>query len=106
MNYINSKRLFVAIIVLSLGFSAVSVQGKTLKNHISSAVFRLHVVANSNSAADQKLKLEVRNRIISETAELFSKAKNAEDAEKIANANLDFLKGICEDEISPRNGGI
>ena len=102
MNYINSKRLFVAIIVLSLGFSAVSVQGKTLKNHITSAVFRLHVVANSNSAADQKLKLEVRNRIISETAELFSKAKNAEDAEKIANANLDFLKGICEDEISRR----
>lgn len=99
MSYINSKRLFVAILAFSLALSCVSAQGKKFKNDISSAVFRLHVIANSDSKADQNLKLEVRNRIISETSQLFSKAKSADEAEKTANANLLFLKEICEDEV-------
>lgn len=100
MNYINSKKFFVVILLFSFALSCAQSCGAAAKEDISSAVFRLHVVANSDSKADQSLKLEVRNRIISEASALFSAAKTAGEAEKLAQANLSFLKEICEDEIS------
>lgn len=44
-------------------------------------VLRLHIIANSNSEADQAVKLLVRDRILSETTDIFSGAAGLADAE-------------------------
>ena len=43
-------------------------------------VLRLHILANSDSAADQALKLLVRDAVLRETGDLFSSAATLEEA--------------------------
>lgn len=100
MNYINPKRLFIVILIFSVALSCLAAYADSSKQDIASAVFRLHVIANSNSDADQALKLKVRDRIIKETTTLFSNAKTASEAEKIAKENAFYLKKICRSEIA------
>ncbi len=59
-----SKKLLIcclAILTLALTFSLLPVHGETA---IYDTVVRLHVVANSDSAEDQALKLKVRDSVI------------------------------------------
>lgn len=51
-------------------------------------VLRLHIIANSNSEADQAVKLLVRDRILSETTDIFSGAAGLADAEKKASERI------------------
>ena len=41
-------------------------------NEIRSETLRLHIIANSDSEADQELKLKVRDAVLSSTGELFA----------------------------------
>lgn len=66
---------------------------------ISDKVFRLHILANSDSKEDQELKLKVRDRVLKETSSLFKSAHCKEDAKKLALENIDNIKKIAEDEI-------
>ncbi len=66
---------------------------------ISDKVFRLHILANSDSKEDQELKLKVRDRVLKETSDLFKNAHCKEDAKNLALENIDNIKKIAEDEI-------
>ena len=66
-------------------------------------VLRLHILANSDSEADQELKLSVRDRVLEETGELFSGAENLEVAQTLARENLQKIEAVAKDEIS-KNG--
>ena len=61
-NYIKYIILFF-LLLLFISISAFSYVDAVSTN-ISDSVFRLHVIANSNSEADQELKLKIRDRII------------------------------------------
>ncbi len=63
-------------------------------------VLRLHILANSDSDADQKLKLRVRDRVLAETGELFSGAESLEKAQSLARDNLQKIEAAAKDEIS------
>lgn len=63
-------------------------------------VLRLHILANSDSDADQKLKLRVRDRVLAETGELFSGAESLEKAQSLARDNLQKIEDAAKDEIS------
>lgn len=76
---------------LVLGLFPVSGEEK-----VYDSVVRLHVLANSDSEADQELKLKVRDRIIEVTKELFSRAETREDAERIARSALSFIEREAE----------
>ena len=65
-NISNLKRFLVLIILFSIyvficAFSYVN----AVSANISNSVFRLHVIANSDSAEDQNLKYLVRDALIS-----------------------------------------
>ncbi len=90
------KSLCFAMAV-SLIFQFV-ILGQKCEN-IRDSVFRLHILANSDSDADQALKLMVRDRLLNETAHLFEGAKSEEDAIKISNENIDFLTSVAKEEI-------
>lgn len=51
-------------------------------------VLRLHILANSDSDADQAVKLRVRDAVLEETGDLFSAAGTLEEAEQAAEKNL------------------
>ena len=59
------KRFFIVIILFSLFvfISALSYVN-AVSEDISNSVFRLHVIANSDSEDDQSLKYKVREKVI------------------------------------------
>ena len=62
-------------------------------------VLRLHVIANSDSEEDQSLKLKVRDRILSETGDLFLTSTSYEGAVELTNEILPQIISFAEDEI-------
>ena len=62
-------------------------------------VLRLHVIANSDSEVDQSLKLKVRDRILSETGDLFLTSTSYEGAVELTNEILPQIISFAEDEI-------
>jgi len=67
---------------------------------IRSGVLRLHILANSDSDEDQRLKLAVRDRILS--LDLFSSghASSKEEAEKETAASLSEIEEAARAELS------
>ncbi len=99
MKYINKQRLILLCLIISFIFTMSLSYAKSAGRDISSSVFRLHIVANSDSSIDQALKLSVRDRILAETAHLFKDSKSAQESAKIAKANLDEICLIAQDEV-------
>ncbi len=66
---------------------------------ISNRVLRLHILANSDSAQDQALKLKVRDRILAECSGMLDSATNREQAETMVAENLEHIKTVAADEI-------
>lgn len=99
MKYINKTRFFSLFLTLTLLFLLILSYAKSVGKDISDAVVRLHVVANSNSAADQNLKLRVRDRIIKDTSDIFIQTQDSSNALQSAIDNLQYIKSVAEDEI-------
>lgn len=83
---------FCAVLFSMLGFTAQC-------ESIPDKVFRLHILANSDSAEDQALKLRVRDRILEESAGLMDGVSTREEAEAAAAQSLPKLQAAAEDEI-------
>lgn len=58
---------------------------------LAGQVLRLHVIANSDSAEDQALKLQVRDAVLSEAEALLPKGGGLADAEAALATHLDTL---------------
>lgn len=67
--------------------------------NISNKVLRLHILANSDSAEDQDLKLKVKNCFLENTADLFV-GKSLEENIKIAEDNISFIEKLCNECIT------
>lgn len=63
-------------------------------------VLRLHIIANSDNADDQNLKLEIRDEILSQSTDLFDTATDITTAKIIAEQRLSEFKEIAEQVIS------
>jgi len=68
-------------------------------NSIRNKVFRLHILANSDSPCDQELKLKVRDRLIVFADELFASSDCLETVETRAKQNTEKFKEKAEDEL-------
>lgn len=66
---------------------------------IQREVFRLHIIANSDSAQDQELKLRIRDRLLESTKQLFENAGSKQEAESLAAKHLSELARIAADEV-------
>ena len=87
--------------IISVACSFVNFSGKC--DNISNKVFRLHIIANSNSEEDQSLKLKVRDRSLKDFSGESSEAKNMHEAEILAKDNIERLRISAQDEVY-RNG--
>lgn len=85
----------VIILTCLVSMSRFNVSCQKIRND----VLRLHVIANSDSEDDQSLKLKVRDRILSETGDLFLASTSYEEAVELTNKILPQIIGVAEDEI-------
>jgi len=62
-------------------------------------LIRLHVLANSDSARDQALKLLVRDKILEEMNQKFSESKSLTDSRRIVLDNLSRIEAIAKEAL-------
>jgi stage II sporulation protein R len=89
------KKLSVLLNLLSLALvlTALPIRGEA---NIYSSVIRLHIIANSNTEADQEMKLFVRDRILAKCGEtLVTEGGNANDAMERLSCNGGLDGVLC-----------
>ena len=96
----NLKRFFLIFLLLFffMLFSIFS-YAKTVSTNLENNIFRLHILANSDSTQDQSLKLKVRDNIISYLEENCDNCKSKSDLINLTNSNLEILKTIAQNTI-------
>lgn len=62
-------------------------------------VLRVHILANSDSAADQSLKLHVRDKVLEECSDYFSGCDNKDEALRITRDHLSEIEALAAEEI-------
>ncbi len=66
-------------------------------------ILRLHIIANSDSSADQELKLKIRDRILEETSDVFANAESLSVAETKVQNELSHFSEIAN-QVIKENG--
>lgn len=104
MKKLKIGRIFVILILLSLFIliSAISYVD-AVSNNIADSVFRLHVIANSDSKEDQELKLKVRDELLSYMNIISKDSTNKQEAMQIANEHKEEFIQIAE-KVIKKNG--
>lgn len=103
LNFINFgfiKRFFVVLILFALFvfISALSYVN-AVSEDISNSVFRLHVIANSDSDEDQELKYKVRDEVLEYMNKISSDCSSKEEVINLAYEHQDEFKQIAEQVI-------
>lgn len=75
---------------------------KTSEN-ISNEVFRLHILANSDTNEDQTLKLKVRDEILNAGQNIFKSCQSLDEIIEVSKNNAEYFKSIAENCIK-QNG--
>ena len=104
MKKLKIGRIFVILILLSL-FILISTISyvDAVSNNIADSVFRLHVIANSDSKEDQELKLKVRDELLSYMNIISKDSTNKQEAMQIANEHKEEFIQIAE-KVIKENG--
>ena len=87
--------LLLAVFVFISAFSYAN----TVSDEIADSVFRLHVIANSDSDEDQNLKYKVRDALIEYKNSICSNTTSKEEAINIAKAHIDAFYDIANNVI-------
>lgn len=88
----------VVAVLLALGFlgnSAVLTRDRHELAYNQQNLVRLHVVANSDSRADQAIKLKVRDALLAETRRLFLEVREAEQALRLADEHRGAIAALA-----------
>lgn len=98
----SSKLKHIILIVLLLliycticAFSYVN----AISSNIQNSVFRLHVIANSDSAEDQSLKYIVRDKILEYMNTISNSSSTKQDIIVLTHNNMDEIQKIAENTI-------
>lgn len=70
---------------------------------VSNEVFRLHILANSDSDCDQNLKLKVRDAVLDYTKNIYKNADSITNAEKLTDENLQKIADKAK-KVVEKNG--
>ena len=89
------KRFYVAIVILLIAMMALSFLPVHGERAVYDTVVRLHVLANSDSEADQALKLKVRDAILEASAPLVRDCTTQAEAVEALTAHLPELEAAA-----------
>lgn len=96
----NFKRLLLLLVLLFIytficAFSYVN----AVSTNIQDSVFRLHVIANSDSDEDQNLKYIVRDKVLEYINSISTNESSKEEVIALANKNINEIQMIAENTI-------
>jgi len=91
--------VFLAVIIAAYTY----LYSTTTQRNIAQNVIRFHVLANSDSLADQNLKERVRHAVLEEFEEVLSANTNIEATRRLLTAKLPEMQAIAE-KIIARDG--
>lgn len=104
INFIKNPKLKMICILTTLLFIYTSIcaisYARTISSDIAESVFRLHVIANSDSNEDQNLKYKVRDKLIEYMNTLIPNCESKQEVLKVANEHINDFKKIALDTIS------
>lgn len=103
MNFMKNTKLKTFILLTFLLFLYVFISAQNyvtaVSSNLSEAVFRLHVIANSDTEEDQSLKLKVRDSLLNYMNDICSNCSTKEEAISIATEHKDDFQKIAEQTI-------
>ena len=85
----------VLIVCALCSFLPISDEAEIYENTI-----RLHVLANSDSEHDQRVKLAVRDAVLGEIAAVTEGAQTVEEAEALVSASLGYIREIAKKALA------
>ena len=98
------RHIFLLMLIFTVLFSAFFVEGIIDQQRtIASKIVRLHIIANSDRAEDQEVKLYVRDRVNTYLSELLSGVTDKKEAVEKINGNTAEIIGIAADALSECN---
>lgn len=103
MNFMKKEKIKKVILLTLLLFIYVFISAKSystaVSTNLSTAVFRLHVIANSDSNEDQALKLKVRDSLLKYMNSICADCSTKEEAISIAIQHENEFQKIAEQTI-------
>lgn len=87
---------FGLVCAIVLSFARFEIRCDELRE----GILRLHILANSDSAADQQLKLKVRDKVLKVTADDLSRADSIDEAIKIAKEDMEMITAAAAEVIN------
>lgn len=107
LNFIKSPKMKMTIIltfllIIYIAICAIS-YAQTISTDISNSVFRLHVIANSDSKEDQDLKYKVRDSLLKYMNSICSNCSSKQEAINIVEEHKDNFKEIALQTIKENN---
>lgn len=88
--------VFLAFVIIFSVFTPVV----TMSEDISNKVFRLHIIANSDSDEDQNLKLKVRDKVLLISNEIYEDCNSTLSAINVTNNNIDYIRNTSQRVIA------
>lgn len=92
---IEASILIALIICCAINITAFSKQCDNIRDKM----LRMHVIANSDSEADQALKLKVRDAVLAEGKEIFDGSVTADQAEEKILPHIEKLRQTALDTV-------
>ena len=89
-------KLFVPIFLISVILISLFTPAVIKSEDISKKVFRLHIIANSDSAEDQSLKLKIRDNILKMSDGLYAGCSSVEEAEEVTRNNINRIQSVAQ----------
>lgn len=103
LNIICSKKVkYSLILIILLGiyiFISAFSYVTSVSSELEDSIFRLHVIANSDSKEDQNLKYIVRDKLIEYMNSISLDAKNKEKAMQIAKEHINDFEKVAKQTI-------
>ena len=103
LNFIKNPMVKMTTILSFLLFAYISIcaisYAQNVSTDIADSVFRLHVIANSDSQEDQNLKYIVRDNLLSYMKEICSDCTNKDEALKLVKEHSKEFEKIAKDTI-------
>lgn len=95
------KTLDIALLIGAAVSVIIAMTTGFVKNceEMQDKAFRLHILANSDSAADQQIKYEVRDYILSDLSCIFDSCDTKDETKALAQRNIGFITERVNDYL-------
>jgi stage II sporulation protein R len=95
-----ATRFLLVILIICI------IYGGATQKQISDNIVRLHIVANSDSAMDQELKLKVRDAILKHMQEKYPDGATRDEAAGYLKGSLPLIKKIASDVVKENGSDV